>query len=1849
MSESAEGGSYEVLRKRLEESARAMVVKIDALDGRRSATFGGGALALLGPGRLRTEGACVPVDAVMVGGLVLVGLQTTLGLRKEVLVDDVLTLAELVDGAEGLVLERVTDARGAWLSDARFLKDLRDLFSYYRDAKLLRLRVDEGLLLAVFRLGERSADQRVFHWEVKPDGVRYVDNRGDRQLALPPSHELTWTPTTREDHRLGRYPHVSIRDQVFVETIGGDLTIKVENNTEDGAGVYREPVDDPRQSLDDAAIEHSAVGALLLLRIKPYGEATFRYFVFHTRTQEVHRLDGLGFSCARLPEDHGVVFPGGYALDTGEVKTFAGPVDRVLDRVVRAPNGEDVLYVLRGADGRFVLYPYNLVRREVASPIEGFGAAMLGDGRVVLIRADAREPVRVHALQIWQTAFCSREHEAARPRGTGLLGRVGNADLVRGIADAYALSRRVALQPTRAVFADTVSAAGRLIDEHPWLKEEEAGKLDADAGAIRATAEAILGEYDKIEQLRRRAVEVVAKAEKEFALLAADVRPDLWRDAAPYLTALARLRRARGHVGTLREVRFVDAVRLARLEAEATALFERTARDAARFLSQPEALAGVRGRIDEQTRAAEAATRSPELAQVAERVTELVGEVEALGEVAGNLPVDDPTLRTALVQRTAEVTSLVNRARATLSRRKTELETEELRGEFGARFALLSQSVDAALAAADTPERCDEQLTRLMLQIEELEGRFGELEEFLPQVAARREEVQAAFEGRRQQLVDQRQRRVGHLVEAAERVLAGVVRRAASFTDMDDLRAFFAGDAMSEKVRALSAQIGALGDPGRGEELLGRLKGAEQTALRGLKDRSELYEGDGRVLRLGAFRFAVQPLAFELTLVPRAGELMLHLSGTDFFEPVVDEEVLGLRDVWEHGLVSESPELYRAEYLAGTILLDAEAGREGQGLTELLDRTVTPDGLLAVVQQAASRRFDEGYERGVHDADAAKILGALLGLIHGVGRLRWPADARALGLAWWLWGAGERRAALQARVRSLSALRADLGDARPLQAVAEVLGPVVAAFRDAELPEIAADPALAAAWLVEELSRPELRPVLSGDADTLVRAVQARWGGATLPGVDAALLTVGERVALARAWARAVAATDRPEAAVAEVEAAVALAAGDSTPRKVSSAPVVAEVEGLLGQHARVQGGRLVVRLDDLLARVTRHRGAYVPRWERWRAARHTTLERARARLRLDELKPRPMTSFVRNRLIQDVYLPLFGANLAKQLGASGEGKRTDQMGLLLLISPPGYGKTTLMEYLAQRLGLVFVKVNGPSLGHAVTSLDPAEAPDMTSRQEVEKIGLALEMASNVMLYLDDIQHTNPELLQKFISLCDGTRRVEGVWKGKSRTYDLRGKRFCIVMAGNPYTESGEQFKIPDMLANRADTYNLGDILGGSYDAFAESYVENAVTSNPTLAPIAARAPEDLRVFLRLAGGQEVEDSAFSHDWTAAERQDIVAVLKHLRRVQHTLLQVNQTYIASAATADSYRLEPPFKLQGSYRNMGKLAEKVVPAMTDAEVEQLITDHYAGESQTLTTGAESNLLRLGELRGSLTPAQSERWGQIKQDWRRLMLVGGTDDPAAKVTGALLGMAERLEGRLGVIGERMGSQAGVETRLGAIADAVRGGGSGVAAAMQGAGEVARGLDGLVKLLTADVVPPLKNTSARVGRVADALGGEGALVQRLGVLEGVLAAVFADLGADTPAARGRQAALVGDVAEGGWLEVGEGADVHAPTGALQPGKVSWAPAPVNGRAAVGAAGGQAAGGQPGAEVKPELVDPVLAATVPVIRDLALRMSRLVRRLVPADQQAAALQALKEDVAQVAAALASARAKGG
>jgi len=172
-------------------------------------------------------------------------------------------------------------------------------------------------------------------------------------------------------------------------------------------------------------------------------------------------------------------------------------------------------------------------------------------------------------------------------------------------------------------------------------------------------------------------------------------------------------------------------------------------------------------------------------------------------------------------------------------------------------------------------------------------------------------------------------------------------------------------------------------------------------------------------------------------------------------------------------------------------------------------------------------------------------------------------------------------------------------------------------------------------------------------------------------------------------------------------------------------------------------------------------------------------------------------------------------------------------------------------------------------------------------------------------------------------------------------------------MAGNPYTESGEAFRIPDMLSNRADTYNLGDIIGSHEDAFKMSYLENALTSNPALNPLATASRDDIHAVIRIAETGSREGVELEGNHSPDELNELVGVMQKLITVRDVILNVNLQYIASAGQDDAYRTEPPFLLQGSYRNMNRIAEKVSSVMNDQELQTLIESTYEQDAQTLT--------------------------------------------------------------------------------------------------------------------------------------------------------------------------------------------------------------------------------------------------------------------------------------------------------
>ncbi|MEO1413349.1 MAG: AAA family ATPase, partial [Bacteroidota bacterium] len=269
---------------------------------------------------------------------------------------------------------------------------------------------------------------------------------------------------------------------------------------------------------------------------------------------------------------------------------------------------------------------------------------------------------------------------------------------------------------------------------------------------------------------------------------------------------------------------------------------------------------------------------------------------------------------------------------------------------------------------------------------------------------------------------------------------------------------------------------------------------------------------------------------------------------------------------------------------------------------------------------------------------------------------------------------------------------------------------------------------------------------------------------------------------------------------------------------------------------------------------------------------------------------------------------------------------------------------------------------------------------------------------------------------QKFISLCDAQRKIEGVYAGQSKTYDLRGKRICVVMAGNPYTESGERFQIPDMLANRADIYNLGDIIGDTEAAFKLSYMENALTSNPVLRKLATKSPQDLPVLLRMISSGSREGLELEGNHSPEELREYLKVLEMLLQVRDVVLRVNQEYIRSAAVEEDYRTEPSFKLQGSYRDMNKLAEKILPIMNQGELDTLLLSHYEGEAQTLTSGAEANFLKLKSLLNVQTEVEATRWQSILETFRQNQRFRGVrqGEPMEQVLVQMTALTEGLSG-------------------------------------------------------------------------------------------------------------------------------------------------------------------------------------------------------------------------------------------
>jgi hypothetical protein len=567
----AEGGAYEVIRKRLLDQGNLLTQKVRELNEARLAEFGSSAMAVTARVRVRTENNCIPRDIVQVGDYLVFGYNVFIGLKKETKIEDVFSLFIKKEKESGVELESVNPA-GTFLAEQSFVNDFDELYRYYKNTRIVELTINNGKLLAGFQIGERLDDLRVFRWSISPDGktVKYIDNRGERDIELPPAFDFEWVAATRENAVHGRHPHLNILDRVFVETIGGDLTIKIENNTEDGLGIYREEVEDKTQSLDDASVYYAEVGNLILLKIRPYREDQWRHLIFNSLTQQVIRIDKIGQSCVQLPESHGIIFPGGYYLNTGEYKTFDEDNSAFrFKRMIRSPNGEDVLYVFyEPMDGLVSLLAYNLIEKKLQNPIYGHGYAHADNGEIVIFSAEV-EPTRVHPMQIWATPYVSTEFASKAPARQNFYGRIGNNELVRGISEFYSITRIINNQSVSVrLYEELNLSAKKVFDTYYWLNEKDVQPIAGVLKEIAATAELVIDEFEKVESIRQQSAKAMQEAEREQELILQSLRPENWSSAEDYVDALSRVRKQRGHLATIKDYRYIDQSRIAVLDQQ---------------------------------------------------------------------------------------------------------------------------------------------------------------------------------------------------------------------------------------------------------------------------------------------------------------------------------------------------------------------------------------------------------------------------------------------------------------------------------------------------------------------------------------------------------------------------------------------------------------------------------------------------------------------------------------------------------------------------------------------------------------------------------------------------------------------------------------------------------------------------------------------------------------------------------------------------------------------------------------------------------------------------------------------------------------------------------------------------------------------------------------------------------------------------------------------------------------------------------------------------------------------------------------------------------------------------------
>ncbi len=323
---------------------------------------------------------------------------------------------------------------------------------------------------------------------------------------------------TRDQHRFGTHPHISVQDTVFVECVGGDLTIKIEDNTEQvlasTASLSTMPI---RRSTMPRSIT-ACLGTWSFSRFVPTkrkSSVTSSIASNDDRPCDWIPLVLLAFS---YPTIMGSSFPTGFFLQTGAYKLFDhGLRNTIYQKTIAAPNGEDFLYqFFEPVSGSYLHLRYNLIRQEVDTPLICHGQSYFDDGRMITMRAQDH-PQKHHALQIWQTPFVGPNYQAPVTKDS-MLYKIGTGTLFERWRNAKRRSNwSTKMSPTRTFMS--ISPNAQTIFSIAIF-----GSIGRNFSArhsdpkIRDTAEAAIDEYEKVVRVRSETSARFGEAQKQTNL-----------------------------------------------------------------------------------------------------------------------------------------------------------------------------------------------------------------------------------------------------------------------------------------------------------------------------------------------------------------------------------------------------------------------------------------------------------------------------------------------------------------------------------------------------------------------------------------------------------------------------------------------------------------------------------------------------------------------------------------------------------------------------------------------------------------------------------------------------------------------------------------------------------------------------------------------------------------------------------------------------------------------------------------------------------------------------------------------------------------------------------------------------------------------------------------------------------------------------------------------------------------------------------------------------------------------------------------------------------------------------------